>query len=60
MNVGFWVSLLRLFELGARRRSVFRRAMIHVAMINKLGILEWTAIALAIGITLVPLVPYGV
>ncbi len=31
-----------------------------MAFIHKLGIMEWTAIALAIGITLVPLVPYGV
>ena len=29
-------------------------------MIRNLGIMEWTAIALAIGITLIPLVPYGV
>ncbi len=31
-----------------------------MTMVSKLGIMEWTAIALAIGITLVPLVPYGV
>ena len=31
-----------------------------MAIVSKLGIMEWTAIALAIGITLLPLVPYGV
>lgn len=31
-----------------------------MAIVRKIGIMEWTAIALAIGITLVPLVPYGV
>ncbi len=31
-----------------------------MAMVRNLGIMEWTAIALAIGITIVPLVPYGV
>ncbi len=31
-----------------------------MAMISKLGIMEWTAIVLATVITLAPLVPYGV
>ena len=29
-------------------------------LVRNLGIMEWTAIALAIGITIIPLVPYGV
>jgi hypothetical protein len=31
-----------------------------MAMVRKLGIMEWTAIALATVITLAPLAPYGV
>ena len=31
-----------------------------MAMARNLGIMEWTAMALAIAITLAPLVPYGV
>jgi hypothetical protein len=31
-----------------------------MAMLNKLGIGEWTAIVLATVITLLPLLPYGV
>ena len=39
--------------------GIKRRRRLQMALVRNLGIMEWTAIALAIGITLVPLVPYG-